>query len=41
MTRSTARQRVGIRGPLGGLSPSFLRATSQILSYKMSYKQHR
>jgi hypothetical protein len=41
MTRSTAIEPVGNRAQLGDLSPSVLRATSQILSYKMSYKQRR
>ncbi len=41
MTRSTALEPVGNRAQLSYLTPSFLRATSQILSYKMSYKQRR
>ena len=41
VTRSSALQPVGNRAQVGDLCPSFLRATSQILSYKMSYKRHR
>jgi hypothetical protein len=41
MTRSTALEPVGNRAQLSDLSPPFLRATTHILSYKMSYKPRR